>query len=626
MRAQTCGIVDRLVDHDQDLVLLDALSLFHTDLADAPDHRSLDGHLHLHGLENHEHVTLGHLGSDLSLDLEHGSRDVCLDVCRQADPPELIAPRVALSHKRRASRNDPPGTEQQAGCASLPRRMLETLTRGFKGARDRFRGITALTEENVAEALREVRMSLLEADVDLDIVRDFLSRVSERCFGDEVRVRAGKKRQRLRVSPSDHFTKACYDQLVELMGSAEPLEPGSGTRVVMLVGLQGTGKTSTAAKLARHFQAAGRSSLLVAADVRRPAAREQLRVLGDRIEVEVFGREGEDAPEICAEGVAHAREQELGLVLLDTAGRLQIDDELMSELEEIAARTEPDHTLLVCDSMMGREAVNVARGFAERLRLDGLILTKLDGDARGGAALAIRAATGIPIRYLTTGEALDRLEAFRPEGLASRILGMGDVVGLVQDFEEVADQEQAEADAERLLKGTFTLEDFLKQLQTIQKMGPLRDMVEKLPFAGELFPEGVQLEGNELKKIEAMIFSMTPEERRRPEIIDASRRERIAKGSGTQPAELGDMLKRFDAMRSMMSQLGQGGGLLGKVPGMGKLLGGGDLPSLNGLDPAALGALGEGAPNRAAARAMRAEAKRKKRKQQRKHKRRGKRR
>jgi signal recognition particle subunit SRP54 len=505
--------------------------------------------------------------------------------------------------------------------------MLETLARGFRAARDSLRGATELTEHNTSDALREVRRSLLEADVDLGIVREFLKRVSEKCVGTEVKLRAGSGAQQRRISPGDHFTKTCYEELVELMGQEEPIARARGTRTLMLLGLQGTGKTSTAAKLALHFKTQGEKPLLVAADVRRPAARDQLRVLGDQIGVEVFTREGDDAPAICSEAVEYARQGGFGTVILDTAGRLQIDEELMQELEQVAARVEPELSVLVCDAMMGREAVNVARGFAERLKLDGLILTKLDGDARGGAALAIRSATGVPIRYITVGEATDRLEPFRAEGLASRILGMGDVVGLVQDFEASLDDqeaERAERDAERMLRGQFTLNDFLSQLAMIQKMGPLKDLLEKLPFAGDMFPDGVEVDGRELKRIEAMILSMTPEERKRPDVIDASRSARIARGSGTRAEELREMLKRFEAMRGMMSQMGKGGlgGMLGKVPGLGRLMGGGEAPDLAGLDPTALA----GAPNRRAARAMKAQDRRQKRKQQRKHKRRGKRR
>jgi signal recognition particle subunit SRP54 len=373
-----------------------------------------------------------------------------------------------------------------------------------------------------------------------------------------------------------------------------------------------------------HLKQQGERPLLVAADVRRPAAREQVRVLGSQVGVEVYAPEENDAPKICSDALEHACANDLQTVILDTAGRLQIDDDLMQELEMVAERVRPERTLLVCDSMMGREAVNVARGFAERLHLDGLILTKLDGDSRGGAALAIRSATGIPIRYVTTGEGVDRLESFRPEGLASRILGMGDVVGLVRDFEQVVDAEHAEEDARRLLKGRFTLEDFLGQLRMIQRMGPLGDVMQKLPGAGDLMPEGTTVDGGELRRIEAMILSMTPAERTRPEMIDDSRRERIGRGSGTGAAEVGELLERFGTMRDLLGKLGKGGGLMGKVPGLGKMFGGG-MPDLAGLDPAALG-LGGGAPNRRAARGLKAQARRKQRKSKRKHSRRHRRR
>jgi signal recognition particle subunit SRP54 len=491
--------------------------------------------------------------------------------------------------------------------------MLETLTRGFRTARDRLQGVRELTDESVAEALREIRLSLLEADVDLGIVRGFLDRVGDRCRGQQVRLRAKRGGQTVRVTPGDHFTKACYEELVALMGEGEPIPQARRTRALMLVGLQGTGKTSTAAKLALHLKREGERPLLVAADVRRPAAREQLRVLGEQVEVEVFAPEGQDAPAICEEAAAHARENGLHTVILDTAGRLQIAEELMLELEEIATRVRPEMTLLVCDSMAGREAVNVARGFAERLALDGLILTKLDGDARGGAALAIREVTGVPVRYVTTGETPDRLEPFRGEGLASRILGMGDVVGLVRDFEEVVDAEQAEKDARRLLRGRFSLEDFLTQLRTLQKMGPLRDLLEKVPFAGDLMPEGVEVDEKQTRRIEAMILSMTPGERAGPEIIDASRCRRISSGSGTRVQEVEDLLQRFRTVRELMGRFGKGGGL----PGLGKLFGGGG-PDLAGIDPSALGLGGE-MPSRRAARAMKAEDRRKQRKAKRKH-------
>jgi signal recognition particle subunit SRP54 len=392
----------------------------------------------------------------------------------------------------------------------------------------------------------------------------------------------------------------------------------------MLVGLQGTGKTSTAAKLALHLKSAGERPLLVAADVRRPAAREQLRVLGERIGVEVFTREGDDAPAICAEAVAHARANGHNTVILDTAGRLQIDDELMRELEQVAELTRPEHVTLVVDALTGREAVNVAQGFAARLALDGLILTKLDGDSRGGAALAIRAATGVPIRWITTGEDVERLESFRPEGLASRILGMGDVVGLMSDFERVIDEETAEAEAAKLLQGKFTLQDFLTQLRTIQRAGPLKELIEKLPGIGELIPEGANVDPKQLTRIEAMILSMTPDERRRPELLQArSRQERIARGSGTRTTDLADLLQRFGAMRTLMAGVGKlGPGLLSRLPGIGRMFGGGP-PGMPGQLPAdVLQEMGPLAANRRMARAQRSAERRQKRQGQRKQQRR----
>ncbi|HTO55620.1 MAG TPA: signal recognition particle receptor subunit alpha [Myxococcota bacterium] len=504
--------------------------------------------------------------------------------------------------------------------------MLETLTQGFRNARDRFRGVAELSDSNISDALSDVRSSLLEADVDLGIVREFLAKVQERVRGEVVRLEAGKKSgQKLRVSAGDHFTKACYDELVALMGSGEPLEPvRDRTRAIMLLGLQGTGKTSTAAKLAKYLKSKGDRPLLVAADVRRPAAREQLRVLGEAIGVPVFSRDGDDAPAICAEALAFARAEKRGSVILDTAGRLQIDDELMHELEEIQARTKPEHVTLICDAMMGREAVNVARGFASRIPIDGLILTKLDGDSRGGAALAIRAATGVPVRFVTMGEATDRLEAFRPEGLAQRMLGMGDVVGLMNDFEAVVDVEEAEKDAERMLRGKFSFDDFLTQLRTIQKMGSLTDLLAKIPGVSDMMPEGVKVDPQELRRIEAMITSMTPAERRQPETITPSRQNRIARGSGTKVTDVAGLLQRFKAMREMMASLGGAGGLLGKIPGVGRMFGKGGGPP-EGFDPAALAGMGGIAPNRRAARAQKALAKREQRKAQKKHKRRGKR-
>ena len=346
--------------------------------------------------------------------------------------------------------------------------MLETLTQGFTAARERLSGVRELSEENVADALRDVRMSLLEADVDLSVVRDFLERVKTRALGEKVDTRVRNAMgQMVRVTPGQHFVKACHEELVALMGPVDgSLAKERGVTSIMLVGLQGVGKTTVAGKLARHLQKNGRRPLLVAADVYRPAAVQQLQTLGGQLGVPVHaGADGEAPAAICASALTRARDGGLDAIVYDTAGRLAIDDELMRELEEITAATAPANTLLVCDALMGRDAVNVAKTFAARLSLDGLVLTKLDGDARGGAALAVKAVTGVPIKFLGTGETLERLEEFRPEGLASRILGMGDIVGLVKDFEEVVDEREAERDAAKLLKGQFGLDDLLKQLK-----------------------------------------------------------------------------------------------------------------------------------------------------------------
>ena len=477
--------------------------------------------------------------------------------------------------------------------------MLETMTRGFTAARERLSGVRALSEDNVEQSLRDVRMSLLEADVDLAVVKDFLARVKDRALGDKVatRVRDAKGR-RARITPGQHFVKACEEELISLMGPVDTSLGADAAHVtsVLLVGLQGVGKTTVAAKLARHLQKEKRRPLLVAADVRRPAAVLQLQQLGERLDVAVHtGAPGQAPPQICGDAAERARREGFDAIVYDTAGRLAIDEGLMAELREIARAAAPANTLLVCDALMGRDAVNTAKAFGDQLDLDGLILTKLDGDARGGAALAIKAVSGIPIKFLGTGEALDRLEPFRPEGLASRILGMGDVVGLVRDFEEVVDEREAEADAERLLRGKFGLDDLLKQLRTIQRMGPIREVLAKLPMFGSIAD---QVDEGELGKVEALIGSMTPTERSRPEIIDKSRASRIARGSGRRSREVRELVQRFDQMREMMASLGSGGMLSG-VPGLGRLTGPG-----GSIDPSLLGSggAGDGLGQRAATR------------------------
>ncbi len=473
--------------------------------------------------------------------------------------------------------------------------MLETIAEGFHAATERLRGVKALSEESIDEALRDVRMSLLEADVDFDVVRDFLARVKERSLGSklETRVRDSAGR-RLRITPGQQFVKVCQRELTQLMGPVDPsLEKLRGATSVMLVGLQGVGKTTVAAKLARHLQKQNIRPLLVAADVYRPAAAEQLATLGSSIDVPVHrGEPGQTPQEICRAAAARARDERLNGIIYDTAGRLAVDDELMTELEQIATAVQPANTLLVCDALMGRDAVNVARTFKERIHLDGIVMTKLDGDARGGAALAVKAATGVPIKFLGTGETIDKLEEFRPEGLASRILGMGDIVGLVQDFEEVVDEKQAEEDAERLLKGQFTLEDLVTQLKTIQKMGSLKELFGKLPGMGGM---AEQVDESEIGKVQSLINSMTPQERRQPEIIEKSRAVRIARGSGRQQKEVHQLVERFDQMKALMASLGSGGkhglplGLSGGLPGgFPSPAGAAAGPGLAGMDPMAM--------------------------------------
>ena len=496
--------------------------------------------------------------------------------------------------------------------------MLETVTQGFKNATDRLKGVRELNEDSIDEALRDVRMSLLEADVDLKVTRSFLDRVKERSLGEKVKTkvkdRSGRK---IKVTPGQHFIKVCEEELVELMGPVDTtLETSAGMTSIMLAGLQGVGKTTISAKLAVHLKKQGKKPLLVAADVYRPAAVDQLQTLGASIEVPVHhGEEGELPASICAKAFARAKQEGFTAIIYDTAGRLAIDGNLMAELEEIVAEVKPANTLLVCDALMGRDAVNVASAFAEKIALDGVILTKLDGDARGGAALAVKAVTGVPIKFLGTGETVDRLEEFRPEGLASRILGMGDIVGLVKDFEEVVDEKEAEADAEKLLRGSFGLDDLLKQMRMIQKLGPLKDVFAKMPGIGGIAD---QVDEGELVKVEAMIQSMTKAERDEPKIIDKSRAKRIAKGCGRQIPDIEGLVDRFGQMRQMMGMLGKQGGLLGGggggMPGMG-----GGMPGMGGMgggfDPMAM--LGGGGKSGATKKRQDPKAKKNKRKQQR---------
>ena len=453
--------------------------------------------------------------------------------------------------------------------------MFDAIAKGFRQAKNRLAGLTELTEQNIDSALREVRLSLLEADVELGVVKAFLARVKEKALGEVVRVRAKKEGDTVRVSAADQFVKICHDELVGFMTAEGPAITWAdkGPTGVMMVGLQGSGKTTSCAKLARWFQREEKKKpLLVAADMQRPAAVEQLQVLGKSIDVPVFNVPGESPVSICERAEAEAKRLGCDVIIYDTAGRLAIDDLLMQELADIKSKVEPQNILLVVDAMIGQDAVKVSKGFHDRLGLTGVVLTKLDGDARGGAALSVKEVTGAPVRFAGVGESVDKLEEFRPEGMASRVLGMGDVVGLMKDFQEVVDEEKAAEEAMKMLQGDFTLDDFLSQIRMIQKMGSLKDIVGKLPGMDQL-PTDVNLDDRELVKIEAMISSFTAFERKDPYALirEPSRVARIARGSGSDEKGVSELVQRFLFMKQMMGNLGGMGGLLGNIPGMRQL-------------------------------------------------------
>jgi signal recognition particle subunit SRP54 len=451
--------------------------------------------------------------------------------------------------------------------------VFETLKKGFREAQNRLAGLTELDEQNIKPALREVRLSLLEADVELGVVKRFLARVEEKAIGTTVQTAVKHVGEKHRVSAADQFVKICHDEIVEIMshdGETLVFSDKAKRTGIMMVGLQGSGKTTTAAKLARLLQSEGKKPMLVAADMQRPAAVEQLQVLGKQIGVPVFNVPGATPLEICKGADDEAKRQSRDVIIYDTAGRLAIDEPLMNELGQIKASIAPENILLVIDAMIGQDSVNTAAKFNERLGITGVILTKMDGDARGGAALSVKEVTGAPIVFAGVGETTDKLEEFRPEGMAGRILGMGDVVGLIKDFEQVVDQKKAEEDATRMLTGDFTLEDFLTQVKTIQKMGSLKDLIEKMPGLGGMMPPGVDLDDRELVKIEAMIQSMTPYERRDANALvrEPRRATRIAKGSGCPEEAVKELVQKFLFMKQMMGNMGGDLGMLGNVPGL----------------------------------------------------------
>jgi signal recognition particle subunit SRP54 len=451
--------------------------------------------------------------------------------------------------------------------------MFEAVAQGFRAAKHKLTGKAQLTEENIDDALRDIRVALLEADVEYGVAKKFIADVKEKALGEVVALSAKKGGAKLVATPGDHFVKICHDELEALMGPVDTSlrfrEVSAGPTVIMMVGLQGSGKTTTTGKLAGQLGRKGKKPLLVAADIYRPAAVDQLKVLGEKLKVPVHAADGVSPVDLCRQGVAEARRLGRDVVILDTAGRLAIDESMMQELEGIKAACKPDNVLLVVDAMIGQDAVRTAAEFDRRLDVDGFVVTKLDGDARGGAALSIKQVTGKPIKFLGTGEKLDRLEEFRPDGLAGRILGFGDIVGLMKDFEEVVDEKRAEQDAEKILSGNFNMEDFIQQIRLVKQMGPIGEIMEKLPLFGDM--QGVKFDDKELGRVEAIVSSMTVQERRRPELINASRVRRIARGAGRHPNEVQGLLERFGMMRKMMRQIGDAPGLLSRLPGFKQL-------------------------------------------------------
>jgi signal recognition particle subunit SRP54 len=429
--------------------------------------------------------------------------------------------------------------------------MFEEITEKFELLFKKIRGQARITEANISETMRDIRRVLLEADVNYKVVKDFTDRVQQKAIGQEVLKS---------ITPGQMLIKIIYDELVSLMGSTRadikfsPVPP----TVIMVVGLQGSGKTTFCAKLANHLKHKGRHPLLVAGDVHRPAAVEQLKQLGEQIQILVFAMDSEfDAVKIAKNGIEFAKKNYRDVVIVDTAGRMHIDEEMMREVEMVKKAIKPNEILFVVDAMTGQEAVNVAKEFNDRLNFDGVVLTKLDGDARGGAALSIKAVTGKPIKFVSAGEKLDAIEPFYPDRMASRILGMGDIITLVEKAQKQVDEEKAKKLEEKLKKNQFTLEDFREQIREIRKMGPLKEILSMIPGLGSSL-RSVDIDEKELIKIEAIINSMTPEERRKPQIINASRKRRIAMGSGTTVQDVNRLLRQFEEMQKLLKQLNRG--------------------------------------------------------------------
>ena len=439
--------------------------------------------------------------------------------------------------------------------------MFDTLSERIEGIFGRLRGRGRLSEQQIDEVLREVRLALLEADVHTDVVRAFIGKVRERATGEEVRKA---------LTPAQTIVKIVNDELVEILGrKTVPLTwaPKPPT-VIMLAGLQGSGKTTAAGKLARWLKSKGKRPLLVACDLQRPAAVEQLKLLGDEADVPVVARTGMSAVDVAATGLEEARRLTRDVVIVDTAGRLHVDEEMMGEAAAIRDRVEPTETLFVADAMTGQDAVNVATAFLERVDYTGIILTKLDGDARGGAALSIAHVSGRPVKFASTGERLDAFEPFHPDRLASRILGMGDILTLIEKSEEAFEEEERVALEDKMRKATFTLDDFLKQMRQLRKMGPLNNLLAMMPGMKNAMKD-VDLDEKEMSRVEAIIQSMTPVERTDPSIINNSRRQRIARGCGRTVSDVNALVRQFDQVKVMMRAMAGGGGLPSLPHGMG---------------------------------------------------------
>lgn len=429
--------------------------------------------------------------------------------------------------------------------------MFESLGERLQSAVDKIKGYGKITEDNISEVVREIRLALLEADVNYTVVKEFIANVKEKALGEEV----AKS-----LKPGEMFVKILKDELVELLGGEKKeLYRNGNPSILMLVGLQGSGKTTTIAKLANMLRKKYKKNpLLVACDIYRPAAIDQLKQLGRELNIEVYSEGKNDPIEISKNAVNYALENDFDYVLIDTAGRLHIDLELMDELKNIYDSVNPDEVLLVIDSMMGQDAINVIEGFNNSLSLTGSILTKLDGDTRGGAALSIRHLTNVPIKFIGVSEKLDGLEEFYPERMATRILGMGDIMSMLEKAEQVIDEDIALKTAKKMNKGNFDLEDFLEQLEQIKKLGPLENLIKMIPGAKKMGLNNVKIDPKEMAHIEAIIKSMTPEERKNPSILKASRKLRIANGSGRSVEEVNRLLKQFDSMKQMMKMMKNG--------------------------------------------------------------------